>query len=64
MAKVDPVDVTKIGAEATLAPTARDQSLVGRRAVVAKAIKSRGEYLLRFDHGQSYYAFARNVVFL
>lgn len=64
MARKHPTDPNAIGRRATLLPTARDQSLVGKPATVRKVIKTRGEYLLHFDNGQHYRAFACNVSFM
>lgn len=62
--KPDKTDPANLGARATLLPTARDQSLVGVPATIQKIVKTRGEYLLKFDDGRSYYAFARNIALL
>lgn len=60
---IDKTDPTKIGARCILTDGVRDQTKAGARGIVAKAVKTKGEYLVILDSGARYYAFARNVAF-
>lgn len=55
------VDQSAIGKRAELAVTVAHEAFAGKQGVIAKAIKSRNEYLVRLDDGSSYFAFAGNV---